>query len=65
MKIKAILTIASLGLLLLAGCNTGTREIPEIPSSPGIDPVVLTDQNFDQIVLASSKPVMVDFGAEW
>ena len=25
----------------------------------------LTDQNFDEIVLASEKPVMVDFWAEW
>ena len=62
MKIKSSLTIASLGLLLLAGCNTGNTDIP---SSQGVEPVVLTEENFDQIVLASSKPVMVDFWAEW
>jgi len=64
MKIKSTLTIAALGLLLLAGCNTGNVETPS-PSSQGIDPVVLTEENFDQIVLSSTIPVLVDFGAEW
>ena len=27
--------------------------------------VVLTDENFDEIVLKSDKPVIVDFWAEW
>ncbi|MEQ8791288.1 MAG: thioredoxin [Pirellulaceae bacterium] len=31
----------------------------------GVDPVVVTDANFDQVVLGSSQPVMVDFWADW
>ena len=27
--------------------------------------VVLTDENFDEVVLKSDKPVIVDFWAEW
>ncbi len=30
-----------------------------------MEEVVITDQNFDQEVLTSSKPFLVDFWAEW
>ena len=30
-----------------------------------INPVHVTDQDFDQVVLGSSKPVLVDFWAPW
>lgn len=49
-------------LLLFAGCN-GTTPEPEVYHSANI--VTLTDDNFDSVVLASSQPVLVDFGAEW
>ena len=45
--------------LCLTGCEVQTT------SQPGIEPVVVDDTNFDQVVLQSDRPVLVDVGAEW
>lgn len=45
--------------VLLTGCEL------EQGVSRGIEPVVVTEANFDQVVLGSSKPVMVDCWADW
>ena len=43
----------------------GARSpIAEVAFAPG-KPIIVTDANFDQIVLRSTKPVLVDFWAEW
>lgn len=53
--------------LLLAGCDfeVGAPGDDGNVGGHGIEPVVVTDANFDQLVLGNSKPVMVDFWAEW
>jgi thioredoxin 1 len=56
--------ITLLGVALLAGCNF-EFEGADAAGGYGIDPLVATEANFDEVVLSSSKPVMVDVWAEW
>ncbi len=51
----------------MAGENTGLHSEARQGTAvtPGHDTLVFTDQNFEQEVLKSSQPVLVDFWAEW
>ena len=49
--------------LLVCGCTSRTESVTETAASGG--PLTVTDQDFEQQVLRSSTPVMVDFWAEW
>jgi thioredoxin 1 len=69
MKTRSAIALACLLLLLLllTGCDFeigAPRENGNV-GGHGIEPVVVTDANFDQLVLESSQPVMVDFWAQW
>lgn len=69
MKVTMRSAMAMAGtLLLLVGCDfeVGTPTGDEHGgANGGIEPVVVTDANFDQVVLQSSQPVMVDLWASW
>lgn len=57
-------------LLRTAGAgpaSAGPAEPPSRPAGTGVksEPMVLTDANFDRVVLKSSVPVLVDFWAVW
>ncbi|MGN7614050.1 thioredoxin TrxC [Magnetococcales bacterium HHB-1] len=47
---------------LVAKCGRCGEPLPL--DAPGI-PLVVTDENFREIVLEASKPTLVDFWAEW
>ena len=51
---SSLLTLVA--ALCVTGCDVG---------SPGIEPVVVNDANFDQVVLQSDRPVLVDVWATW
>ena len=58
MKSRTVI-FALVAALSLTGCEVHTT------SQPGIDPVVVNDENFDQVVLQSDRPVLVDVWATW
>lgn len=62
---KTRLWLAGLALLLAAGCRSATQPPGPAPAAGPGEPVTLTDENFDQLVLKSDKPVLVDFTATW
>lgn len=47
--------------LSLSSCSAPERDRPVTK----VDPIVLTDDNFDEEVLQSKNPVLVDFWAPW
>ena len=53
----SLLTLVA--VLCLTGCEVHTTP------QPGVEPVVVNDANFDQVVLQSDRPVLVDVWAEW
>jgi len=63
--IRSRLWLAGLALLLAAGCRSATTPPGPGPAAMPGEPVTLNDQNFDQLVLESDKPVLVDFTATW
>jgi len=56
------LTLLSLLLLTIAGCSI---EPYQPAGGAGIDPIVVTDANFKDVVLNSPEPVLVNFWASW
>ena len=53
--------------LLFMGCGCGSSRAPagEATESPSDATLTVTDINFSETVLASEKPVLVDFWAAW
>jgi len=60
---KPILFIALAALVTFLGCST--RETPANSAAGEKHSMTLTTANFDAEVLASQKPVLVDFWATW
>lgn len=54
-------------LLFLSGCGCGCRQdtSPIQEDAAGTRPITLTDSTFQQEVLDSPKPVLVEFWATW
>ena len=68
MKIRrSLLSIAILATATMVGCNSGTNQTSQGSSSSPKDSkmVVITKDNFRDVVLNSDKPVLVDFWASW
>tara|TARA_R110002095_G_scaffold98933_1_gene86948 strand:- start:253 stop:714 length:462 start_codon:yes stop_codon:yes gene_type:complete len=60
-----LLVVAALGLIQ-SGCGYRKSEIKsESLLSKGLDPIQLTDANFQQEVIDSEIPVLVDMWAPW
>jgi thioredoxin 1 len=58
---RFVLLSAAALLVVCVGCHTAER-----PSArPGEEPLELTDANFQQLVLESKQPVLVDVYATW
>ena len=53
-----------LPVAVLAFSCIGCRPAAEAPAGPGEEPLELTDANFQQLVLDSKQPVMVDVYTE-
>lgn len=62
MKSLAILSVA-FALIVVGGCGPVEKEASE--GSGTAKPVVVNDANFEEVVLNSDKPVLVDFWATW
>lgn len=54
-------TLMQIGCMRDAGDASDERSAPE----RGVDPVQLTDENFEREVLKSGQPVLVDMWAQW
>lgn len=52
-----------LAMVLFAGC--GGPRVNEKSQAESVQPIVVTDSNFNEVVLKSDKPVLVDFWATW
>jgi len=65
LSLRRSVVLAALPVMFtLAGCSGGGSE-PAGSGAPRGHPETITAANFDQVVLASSKPVLVDFWASW
>ncbi len=68
MFVRALVGLAILAMMLetMAGCSRG-REAGGVDGQAAYDalPVVTTEQQFQQQVLDSPKPVLVDFSTDW
>jgi thioredoxin 1 len=53
------------GIVLLTVLFAGCQPAEEPAGQPGAEPVELTDANFQQLVLDSKQPVLVDVYATW
>jgi thioredoxin 1 len=62
---KRRLAIVLLGLAVLTGCEFSFGPPRGEHGGYGIDPVEVTDANFEEVVLGSEQPVMVDCWADW
>ncbi len=62
MRFVSLMTMV-VGLLLLASCSAPERDAPAPRKT--VEPIKLTDANFDSEVLKSKEPVLVDFWAPW
>jgi thioredoxin 1 len=60
MKMRHLAAVV-LGLAMLSGCEPSFNR----PGGYGIEPVEVTDANFQQVVLDSKQPVLVDVTATW
>jgi thioredoxin len=59
------MTLCCAALLALGGCEPDSMAIPQRRTSGGPPPRTLDENNFQEAVLGSKQPVLVDFWATW